>query len=366
MLVVVSLRGGFDGLSAVVPVADPGYRQARPDLAIPASLLQRADSRFGLAPGLAPLFPFWRSGRMAAVHAVGQQDPTRSHFEAMAELERAAPGSSLRTGWLDRSIGVLPGAGELAAAQVGSATMPAALYGEHPKFAVTGLSDLRVAVGNDLVPLTAWHDAFASLHKGARPDLVRPTTEAVSAVQRLAALPQAVDARAAGYPDGQFAAALHDVARLIKAGLGLRVATLDLGGWDMHQNLGRGDGGQMFDRLTELAGGLAAFATELGKDLDRVTVVTISEFGRRLAQNGSSGLDHGHGNVVLLLGGGVRGGQVYGRWPGLSASALDDGDLAATTDYRSVMSEVLRRIGVSDLRTVFPGFTPSPVGAVSA
>ncbi len=363
VLVVISLRGGFDGLSAVVPVGDAGYARARPSIALAASTLKKVDSVFGLAPGLEALYPHWDAGQLAAIHAVGQTAPTRSHFEAMAEMERAAPGSGLRTGWIDRSIGLLSNAGAFAGAQVGNTTMPASLYGEHSKFAVDNLKDIKIGVDEKTVPYAAWKKALTTLHSGARPTVSRPTAEAVAAVGRLRALPQSAGARDAGYPDGQLGNALHDVARLIKADLGMRFATVDFGNWDMHQNLGGPTGGWMFNQLTELSRAMAAFAGELGPDLGRVTVVTLSEFGRRVAQNGSNGLDHGHGNAVLVLGGGIAGGRVYGSWPTLAPSALDSGDLAGRTDYRSVMSEILtRRCGLSGLGQVFPGFKAATLG----
>jgi len=367
VLVVLSLRGGFDGLSAIVPAADPNYSRARPGIGVPASSLKKVDATFGLAPGLKALYPLWDAGRLAAIHAVGQQDPTRSHFEAMAEMERAAPGSSTRTGWLDRSIGMLGGTDAFAGAQVGNTTMPASLYGEHGKFAVASLKDIKIGVGEDLVPVSAWSRSIAQLHAGARPDLVRPTGEAIAAVGKLKTLPASVEATAAGYPAGELGGALHDVARLIKANLGLRFATVDMGNFDMHQNLGGATSGWMFNQLTELSGALAAFAKDLGPDFDRVVLVTLSEFGRRVTQNGSGGLDHGHGNAVLLLGGGVNGGKVYGRWPGLTPAALDSGDLAVTTDYRSVMAEILtRRCAISGVNQVFPGYQAADLGLVKA
>ncbi len=367
VLVVISLRGGFDGVSAVVPAADPGYTRARPRLAVPASTLKKVDSTFGLAPGAKALYPLWDAGKVAAVHAVGQQDATRSHFEAMAEMERAAPGSSLRTGWIDRSIGMLAEKGSFTAAQVGNASMPGSLYGPNPKFAVQELNDVRVGVGEDLVPVSAWTRAMATLHKGARPEVTKPTADALAAVTTLKQVPKAGSANEAGYPGGSLGPALHDVARLVRADLGMRFATVDFGNWDMHQNMGDGTDGWMFNQLTELSEALAAFAAELGDHLNRVTVVTLSEFGRRLAENGSGGLDHGHGNAVLIMGGAVNGGRVYGRWPGLSAGALDDGDLAATTDYRSVMAEILTaRCGISATSSVFPGHRPATLGLVTA
>jgi uncharacterized protein (DUF1501 family) len=319
---------------------------------------------FGLHPALAPLYPMWDAGTLAAVHAVGQQDPTRSHFEAMAEMERAAPSSSLRTGWIDRTLGATPGQGGFQAVQVGSPELPTSLIGPNPKFAIGSLDSVKLAVDQNLVPMSTWRAAVTRLHRGARPVTARPlqgALDAVSQVQKAAR--SGASAGDLGYPGGGLGQALHDVAQLIKANLGLRVATLDYGNWDMHDGMGTVDGGWMVNQLTELSGAMAAFATELGPDLDRVTLITLSEFGRRVQENGSQGLDHGHGNAVLIMGGGVRGGKVYGRWPGLADLRLDQGDLAGTTDYRSIVTEVLqRRLGVGSVSAVFPGFRPQSLG----
>jgi uncharacterized protein (DUF1501 family) len=232
---------------------------------------------------------------------------------------------------------------------------------------MANLDNVKVAVDENLVSISAWKKSVAALHKGASPMVTRPTSEAIDAVVRLKAMPKAEDPAVFGYPGGGLSAALHDVARLVKSDLGLRFATVDFGNWDMHQNVGGPDGGWMFNQLTELSGALAAFARELGPDFSRVTVVTISEFGRRVEQNGSGGLDHGHGNAVLVMGGAVRGGKVYGRWPGLSPAKLDQGDVAATTDYRNVMAEVLtKRMGIPSTTQVFPGLRPSPLGLLTA
>jgi uncharacterized protein (DUF1501 family) len=367
ILVVVSLRGGFDGLSAVVPLGDPGYARARPGIAIPAAKAKKVDPMFGLHPALAPLFPLWDAGTFGAVHAVGQRDATRSHFEAMAELERAAPNTSLRTGWIDRTVGLSASATAFTAAQVGSPALPASLFGDAPKMAIGSLKGLKVDVDAKLVPMSAWRNAFDHLHAGQRAEVREPLSNAMDAVSRVQALPETADPTTLGYPGGQLGGALHDVAQLVKAGLGLQYATVDYGNWDMHENVGNADGGWMATQLTELATALAAFAKELGPDLQRVTVVTLSEFGRRVEQNGSYGLDHGHGNAVLLLGGGIVGGKVHGRWPGLAPAKLDQGDLAATTDYRDVIGEILtKRNGVGSLSTVFPGLAHKPLGLAKA
>jgi uncharacterized protein (DUF1501 family) len=362
-LVVLSLRGGFDGLSAVVPNGDRDYARLRPNIQIPAAQTKKIDQTFGLHPALAPLFGLWDAGNMAAVHAVGQVDPTRSHFEAMAEMERAAPTSSLRTGWVDRTLGAFGDPGRFAGTQVGSGSLPASMIGPNAKFAMNSIAGMKLAVGEDLVPLSRWKSSIATLHHGARPAVSQPLNSGLNAIGDIAKLQKAPDdAKALGYPDGNLGQALHDVARLVKAKLGLRVATIDYGNWDMHVGLGRSDNGWMHNQLTELSTALAAFAKELGSDLSKVTLITLSEFGRRVEENGSQGLDHGHGNAVLVVGGGVKSG-VHGRWPGLAADKLVDGDLAGTTDYRSIVSEVLKkRCGVASTTDIFPGFKARAVG----
>jgi uncharacterized protein (DUF1501 family) len=366
-LVILSLRGGMDGLSVVVPAGDKAYLARRPGIGIPMSQLHQIDSMFGLHPAMAPLFPLWDAGKVAAVHAVGQASPTRSHFEAMDEMERAAPDSSLRTGWIDRTLGAMPGGNGFEGTQVGSPDLPHSMVGPNPKFALNSIADVKLAVGDDIVGLQSWKNAAAKLHAGARPEVSQPLAAAFGAVSSMRAIPQTKDLKTLGYPDGGLGAALHDVARLVKANVGLRVATVDFGNWDMHSGLGRSDNGWMHDQLTQLSGAMAAFATELGPDLGKVTLVTLSEFGRRVEENGSGGLDHGHGNAVLVLGGNVVGKKVYGRWPGLADNQLVDGDLAGTTDYRAVLSEVLnRRLGVAAAQTVFPRFAQSPLGIVKA
>nr|WP_221375726.1 DUF1501 domain-containing protein [Actinoplanes polyasparticus] len=359
VFVLLSLRGGFDGLSAVVPAGDPAYYRARPGIAVPRSKLIGGDRFWGLHPALAPLLPFWKSGRLGAVQAVGQPAPNRSHFAAMEELERAAPGTSTRTGWLDRMAGGLGVTDPFGAVSVGSARPARVLDGPAPN---VGLSSVDAFVLNgeaDTKPIAAtmaalWADAPAALG-GAATQLLAALGTART-VQANGYTP----AHGASYPDTELGRALRDVARLIKAEVGLTTATVDVGDWDMHENLNR----RMPGQLADLAAALAAFATDLGPDgLNRVTLVTISEFGRRVAENGSAGLDHGYGNAMFLLGGHVNGGKVHGRWPGLAPVKLVGGDLAVTTDYRSVIADALRtRCGMTDTAAVFPGVRPASLG----
>ncbi len=369
VLVVLSLRGGFDGLSAVVPAGDPAYYTARPTLAVPANLLLARGQMFGLHPALAPLLPYWQAGTFGAVHAVGQSAPTRSHFAALEEMERAAPGTSLRTGWLDRMLGLRGVGTTFQATQLGNTMASSAYGGPAPELAMSTIDEFKLTGDSafNLRRATALRTAYAAA----------PVTQSAPANTALGALTATAQLTAAGYapangavyPSTKLATALRDVARLTKAGLGLQVACIDYGDWDFHENLGGpAAGGQMNDHLGVLAAALAAFAKDMGTGMSGVTVVTLSEFGRRLAQNGSGGTDHGHGNAVLMLGGGVVGGKVHGTWPGLAPAALDQGDLRGVTDYRTVLGEVLqKRCATGSLTGVFPGFVmPAPLGLVRA
>ncbi|MEV6349846.1 DUF1501 domain-containing protein [Actinoplanes sp. NPDC051851] len=368
VFVLLSLRGGFDGLSAVVPAGDPAYYAARPTIAVPKTQLIGGDGFFGLHPALAPLLPEWTAGRLAAVQAVGQPAPNRSHFSAMEELERAAPGTSIRTGWLNRMLGSLGSTDPFHAVSMGTARPARVLDGTAPYLGIGSIDGLTLTGDEAAKPIAA---TMAALYDGAPELMARTAGQLTGALSRAKELRTAgyTPANGAVYPDTDLGAALRDVARLITSDTGLISATVDSGDWDMHENLGPAQPGRrMHDQLNRLALALAAFARDLGPDrMRRVTLITISEFGRRVAQNGSGGLDHGYGNAMFVLGGGVRGGRVYGSWPGLTSGQLRDGDLAVTTDYRAVIGEILRaRCGVGDLASVFPGVTASALGLVAA
>jgi uncharacterized protein (DUF1501 family) len=367
-LIVVSLRGGFDGLSAIAPVGDPDYYKARPTIALPKSQLIAGDGMFGLHPALAPLLPMWKGGNLAAVQAVGQAAPTRSHFAAMEEMERAAAGTSLRTGWLDRMLGMTGASGPLAGVSMGNA-MPARLFGGPARDISMGSVDgFTLAGESDKRKMAA---ALRTMYSSA-PDLLSgpalAADRALSATGSVRATAY-TPANGAVYPVTPLGNALKDIARLIKANVGLAAAAVDSGDWDMHEGLGTAVKGQrMNDNLTGLATALAAFAADLGPDgMGKVSLVTISEFGRRVQENASRGVDHGYGNAMLLMGGGIRGGKVYGNWPTLAPSALVAGDLAVTTDYRAVIGEILqKRCGFGDLAEVFPSVTPTSFGLAAA
>jgi uncharacterized protein (DUF1501 family) len=367
VLVLLSLRGGFDGLSAIVPAADKAYYAARPGVAVPMAQLLGNDRGFGLHPALAPLLPFWQAKTFGAVHAAGQATPNRSHFAAMEELERAAPGTSVRTGWLDRMLGGLGATSPFSGVSLGSAMPARTLAGPAPDLGLTSIDRFKLSGDDGSRPMSA---TMSALYAGAPAALAQTAGQVTAALATTKRLTEAgyTPANGAVYPDTDLGRALRDVARLIKAGIGLTSACVDSGDWDMHENLGPAvPGRRMYDHLASLAAALAAFATDLGAaGLAKVTLVTISEFGRRVQQNGSGGLDHGYGNAMMLLGGAVQGGRVHGRWPGLAPANLVDGDLAVTTDYRAVIAEILqKRCGVADVRSVFPGVTPAPLGVVA-
>lgn len=358
VLVVLSLRGGMDGLSAVVPGGDPDYYRLRPSIAVPQSSLLGLDGTFGLHPALAPLLPLWKAGRLGAVHGVGLPGASRSHFAAMEDMEKAAPGTSLRTGWLDRTLGTRAAAGTFQAVSMTGSQTPTVLAGPAPELTLKRLEGFALAgPGDSAVERTRWTKAYTALHAEGPPTVAETGRAALAAAATISGTLSATPA-GSGYPDTDLGRSLRDLARMVKAGVGVQVAAVDYGDWDMHSGLGAAGGGWMMDKLTELATALAAFDADLGALMSGVTVLTISEFGRRAAENGSGGLDHGHGNLMLALGGGVVGGRVHGKYPGLSASALDDGAVASVTDYRDVIGEVLtKRCGAGSLAEVFPGFS---------
>ena len=360
VLVVLSLRGGFDGLQAIVPTADPDYLGWRPNVGIPQSALTMLDSTFGMHPALTPMKPFWDSGLFGVVHAVGMSEPNRSHFSAMEEMERAAPGTSLRTGWIDRLIGRRDRGTVFQSMQMGSGMASTAFIGSSPELAMWSVDGFDLSGAWDGTELQRWDKALRAIYAGAPGPLADPAVAVLGALSETAQLKQLgyTPANGAAYPATDLGDALKDVARLIKAGVGLQVAAVDYGDWDMHVGMGDVDAGWMHDHLTELGQALAAFATDLGTGMSDVTFATLTEFGRRIEENGSGGTDHGYGQLVLLMGGGIKGGLVHGTWPTLAPGALVDGDLAATTDYRSILAELLeKRCGAnaSDVSSILPG-----------
>ncbi len=373
-LIVLSLRGGWDSLNVVPPIGDDRrhYVRARPTLALPERGENAAlplDDRFGLHPALAPLRELYQDGAFAIVHATGLAHETRSHFDAMEYMELGTPGiKTTREGWIARHLlatGVRDDALLAPALAIGGA--PTSLREAPGAVAVDNLDDFKL-----------WGDeSFFDEQRRVLSRLYTGETWAHAAgAQTLRALDgmshiltdDYEPAAGVEYPGGGLGDQLATLARLIKTGAGLQVATLDYGGWDTHDYQGDQGTGQFGAQLDELGRSLAAFHRDLGALSTNVTVMVMSEFGRRLEQNSSQGTDHGHGSALFLLGGGVNGGKVYGDWPGLSHDQLfDQADLAVTTDYRQVVSELLAtRFGNPDPSYVFPGFTPgATMGLVS-
>jgi uncharacterized protein (DUF1501 family) len=369
VLVVVSLRGGVDGLGLVVPHGDPAYYAARPGLALQKSALICQDPMFGLHPQMAPLSWLWQSGELAAVQAVGMSVPNRSHFLAMEVLEEANPGSIERRGWVNRMVGLDATASPLEAVQVGTQYPSTLITGPAPSLSVPDLTSLQIAAlpGAGTWPAKRRRQLELSWGASSGP-MAEAGAEAIRVSDLAGGLVNA-PATTIKYPQDTYGkdlgAALADSAKLIRADIGAQVISIDHGTWDMHSAYGSPTFGRMMDMVGGLARALDAFMRDLGDLRSRVTVVTVSEFGRRVAENGNGGLDHGWGNMMLLLGGGVRGGQYYGSWPGLGTDKRVDGDLQVTTDYRNVFAEVLnRKFPDRSLASVFPGLTYAPVGVM--
>lgn len=357
-IVVLSMRGAADGLSLVVPHGDPVYYAARPRIAVPKERLLQADAMFGLHPALAPIEPLWRSGRMAAVHAVGLPAPNRSHFAAIEEVEDAAPGSSTRTGWLNRLLGTDSYTSPLQGVSVGA--RPMSMVGGAETMTVGSVNGVRVAGAASVAPTDRRIASLDRAWRGQDP-MTLGLRAAVAGVADFGAVKATADPTAS-YPGTSLGRALAIVSRTIKGDVGSAVITVDHGNWDMHTDLGTVAGGWMVNQAGQFAAAVAAFFADLGPWSSRVTLVTVSEFGRRTVENAEHGLDHGWGGAMFLAGAGVRGGKVYGRWPGLTTGG--DADLSVTTDYRSVLAELVAARTSASAATVFPGFSPEAVGAV--
>ena len=371
VLVAIFQRGAVDGLNMVVPFGEREYYASRPSIAVPqptnADGAVDLDGFFGLHPRLAPLKPLWDSRQLAIVHACGSPDGTRSHFDAQDYMETATPGvKSTQDGWLNRCLHAREHAMAAPFRAVAlTPQLPRALQGLEPALAITQIGQFGVRAGqaSDMVQ-SSFEAEYAS---AADRVLNRTGTEAFDAVRMLKSADAAKyqPENGAAYPRSGFGEALRQIAQLIKADLGLEVAFAEAGGWDTHVNQGS-SAGQLAARLDDFARGISALARDLGDRMDDVVILTMSEFGRAVAENGNRGTDHGHGNAMLIIGGqNVRGGKVYGRWPGLAREQRYDGrDLAVTTDFRSVFAEVVRvHLGVADARSIFPGFAdPQRVG----
>ncbi len=369
VLIAIFQRGAVDGLSMVVPHGDPDYYSSRGDIAIARPVAGSADTTigldgfFGLHPSLAPLKPIWDDRRLAIVHACGSPDTTRSHFDAQDYMESGTPGvKSTADGWPARGLAARPArepASPFRAVSLGP-VLPRVLRGDVGAVAMNSVAEFDVKDGGQaMAGGPGARSGFESLYEQGVKDLLygtgRETFEAVKMLK--AAAPQRLTpANGAIYPRGRFGESLRQIAQLIRADVGLEVAFADVGGWDTHAGQGN-ERGQLATRLKEFADGLAALDRDLGPRMSDVVVLTMSEFGRTVRENGNRGTDHGHATAMLALGGAVKGGRVYGRWPGLKREQLFEGrDLAVTTDFRSLFTEIAVRHLGAPAEPLFPGF----------
>lgn len=359
-VIVLFLRGAVDGLSVVVPHHDKSYYAARPTLAIPENKVHDLDGRFGLHPSLGGLMPLWRRGDLAVVHATGLTSTAfYSHFDAQAEMENGADDPAIGSGWLARHLLCRPQATDALRAVAIGPHIAASLSGYRRATAIDGLANFQLSAAG------LAYDQIMRALEHLYSDNGRPATQAAhetfDALQRVAAIREApyTPAHNVTYPTSALGAAMYDIARVAKGVPELEAVTLDAGGWDTHA----AQNAVLPALLGDLAECLLAFTTDLGEQMRRTTIVVMSEFGRRVQENSAGGTDHGHGNVMFVIGNGVRGKHVYAHWPGLAAKDLDYGDLAVTTDYRQVLSDVLKhRLHNDHVGRVFPGLTYHPLG----
>jgi uncharacterized protein (DUF1501 family) len=365
-LVVIFQRGAADGLNIVVPHGERAYYAMRPSINIPRNAVIDLDGFFGLHPSLSPFQPLWKQRHLAIIHAAGSPDPTRSHFDAQDFMESGTPGlKATEDGWLNRALRSLPqpapaGQSAFRAIALGP-SLPRILSGSERAVAINNINDFGVGGGNKATPNA---NSFEAMYEHSVDSVLHGTgEETFDAVKMLKSADPAKykPAPGADYSNGHFGDSLKQLAQLIKANLGVRVAFADIGGWDHHVNEG-GTQGQIANVLREFSQSLAAFWTDLGDLAEDTVVVTMSEFGRTARENGNRGTDHGHANVMFVMGGPVKGGKVYGRWPGLDQPQLYEGrDLAMTTDFRQVLGEaVYKHLGNKALDQVFPGFENQP------
>jgi uncharacterized protein (DUF1501 family) len=375
-LVAIFMRGAADGLNIVVPFGEKRYRELRPTLAIaPPSGQPNAnaprfaqngrcidlDGTFGLNNAMQPLKALWDQQQLAIIEATGSPDPSRSHFDAQDSMESGTPGKTTGDGWLNRALPAGNETSSLRAIAL-SNQVPRCLRGEHEAITINNLEQFNVGDQDTAAIMQSMYAATADVTVGRTG---RDAFEAMKVVQSIQNTAQNTPPPATGPAGatqygqaGEFGRNLQQLARLIKADAGVEAAFADIGGWDHHGN----ETAQLSTVLRQFSSGIAAFCQDMGDRMEDVVLVTMSEFGRTVEENGNGGTDHGHGSFMMAIGGPVQGGKIYGKWPGLEKEQLFEGrDLAATTDYRDVLSELVRgHLGQTDVARVFPGFQPSP------
>ena len=370
-LIVLFQRGAADGLNIVVPFAEPNYYRMRPSIAIPQPKRSAGDAAidldgfFGLHASLAPLEPLFHKNQLAIVHSAGSPDPTRSHFDAQDYMESGTPGiKSTEDGWLDRAVGTISEEkpSPFRAVAMGP-NLPRMLQGKTAAIAVPDLRQFKVQPQSPAMTNVV-EGGFEAMYAQTVDHALHGTgTETFEAIDLLRKIDTSKfpPENGADYPKNLIGQRLQQIGVMIKADIGVEVMFLDCGGWDNHVNEG-GTQGQLANLLRDLGQSLAAFHQDMGDRMDDIVVLTMSEFGRTAKENGNRGTDHGHANCMFVMGGDVKGGRVYGKWPGLNDHQLNEGrDLALTTDFRSVVGEILvRHLDVKDLGPVFPGFDNNP------
>lgn len=369
VLITIFQRGAVDGLNMVVPYGESEYYNLRRSIAIPAAGKTdgaiNLDGFFGLHPSLGPFESLWKSKQMAIVHSAGSPTNTRSHFDAQDYMENGTPGrKGTPDGWLNRVLATSAKPGDSAFRGVAMAQqMPRAILGKFPTIAMTNVADFTIKAGAFSKSVQGgFEDVYAQNSKDSLGETGKETFEAVNFLKR-ANPAQFKPENGAQYPNTQFGRSLMQIAQLIKADIGLEIAFTDTPGlgWDTHLNQG-GARGQLANLFRDFGAAISALVTDLGKRMDDVLILTMSEFGRTARQNGSNGTDHGHGNAMFVIGNSVKGGKVYADWKGLKNDQLNQGrDLAVTTDFRDVFGEVaMKHLGNRKLETVFPGYSITP------
>lgn len=364
-LVVIYLRGGMDALNVVIPYKDKRYYDLRPTLAIPQDRVVPLDAKFGLHPALKALKPYFDKKQFAPIVSVGSPHPTRSHFDAQDFMEYAAPGlRTVRDGWLNRYLAQSAGKSDSARndtlrALAMQGLLPRSLRGT---YSVVAIPDRKVLQDKKVL------DMFGELYGdeedvGKRQGVLQTGRATAKTLERFAKiLAKAESRKTKPYPAGALGAKLKAIAQVIRSGEGLEVAALDINGWDTHANQGASDG-SMPRLLSGLGDGLAAFMDDLGPFLESTVIVTMTEFGRTCKENGNFGTDHGHGGAMFVMGGGINGGKVHGKWAGIEERSMYQGrDLQVTTDFRGVFAEILKNhFRFKPPRGFFPNYKDAPV-----
>jgi uncharacterized protein (DUF1501 family) len=367
VLVTIFQRGAVDGLNMVVPHGESQYYAIRRNIAIPQPGKTNGaidlDGFFALHPSMRSFEAFWKNKQLAVIHSAGSPDNTRSHFDAQDYMESATPGyKGTKDGWLNRVLQGTAKKDESPFRAVAlTQSLPRSLYGKAPSVAMTNLSDFSIKAGLYTSDLKGGFEGIYQQNvKDSLGETGKETFEAVNFLKQ-ANPAQYKPENGAVYPASALGRSLQQIAQMIKAGIGLEVAFAEMGGWDTHSGQSFGNNpsqGQLANLLRDFSNAIAAFTTDLGKRMDDVIVLTMSEFGRRAAENGTRGTDHGHGNAMFVLGNSVKGGKVYANWKGLKPEALDSGDLAVTTDFRDVFAEAaFKHMGSRDLGKLFPHYT---------